>query len=64
MRQKMGIQLDSNKNEGQNINRYCRWPWSFVPSLGLKKPKILRKKFFRKSFAKNIGKIAQVKKKL
>ena len=37
---------------------------SFVPSLGLKKSKISRRKFFRQSFAKNVGKIAQVKKNL
>ena len=35
--------------------------WSLVPSFGLKKHK---KIFFRQSFAKNIGKVAQVKKKV
>ena len=38
--------------------------WSFVLSLGVKKPKISRRRFFRQSFAKNIGKTALVKKKL
>ena len=36
----------------------------FAPSLGLKKPKISRRKFLRQSWAKNIRKIAEVKKKL
>ena len=34
-----------------------------VPSLGLKKPKITRRKIFRQPFAKNMGNLAQVKKK-
>ena len=47
----------------QQILSFAIVKWSFVPSLELEKPKISRKFFFRQSFAKNIGKIAQVKKK-
>ena len=38
--------------------------WSFVLSLGLKRPKFLRRKLIKQSCAKNIGKISEVKIKL
>ena len=38
--------------------------WSFVPSLGVKRRKILRKRLSRQSCAKNIGKVLEVKIKL
>ena len=48
----------------QQVPFFAIVKWSFVPSLGLKEPEISRRKLFSQSRAKNIGKIAQGKKKL
>ena len=48
----------------QQLLSFAIVQWSFVPSLGLKKPKISRRKFFKQLCAKYLGKIVWVKKKL
>ena len=67
IRQKTGTYLYQNKNGGQNkkqILSFIITKLQFVPSLELRKPKISRRKVFRQSFPKNIGKNMQVKKQL
>ena len=58
VRQKNGDLTWFNQGRGQKHQQILS-----VPSLGLKKPKITRRKIFRQPFAKNMGNLAQVKKK-
>ena len=58
VRQKNGDLTWFNQGRGQKHQQILS-----VPSLGLKKPKITRRKIFRQLFAKNMGNLAQVKKK-